>query len=448
MSLSEFWYSSTFRRGLTPQRPTGGVHGSIHAGATGARAPAALLLLGRLWLSPAATLAQTVRSDELGPIRLGTTGSSDEIESRNEGATPSRAPQQRSTDDMRRDDRRRADIVLSDQPSTRDLNLKALSEFERYVQRAVGTPETGAPRIRRFGAELMQGDDGLLSQEAASQIPQDYLISVGDEILVTLWGAVEADLRVVVDRSGRISLPRVGPVMVAGLRYAELSSAIDQRVGLVFKNYRLSASLGRLRSIRVYVTGFTEKPGAYTVSSLSTLANALMRGGGPSASGSFRNIELRRNGKLVSNFDFYNLLLKGDKTADRSLQNEDVVHIGAVGPQVSLIGSVNRPAIFELRANETIDDLLAMAGGFTAIADRSRLTVEHLDARNDSRISELSLPSNARQQPRGGDLLRAFSAVDVTLPQHKQNKRVRIEGEVAAPGEFVLPANSSLADAI
>ena len=319
------------------------------------------------------------------------------------------------------------------------------SEFERYVQRAVG----GDADIRRFGSELMtnSGRSGM-AQEASSQIPQDYVISVGDEILVTLWGSVEADLRLNVDRSGRITLPRIGPVLVAGLRYADLASAIDQRVAQVFRNYKLSASLGRLRSIRIYVTGFTQRPGAYTVSSLATLVNALMQAGGPSSAGSFRQVELRRAGKPISNFDFYDLLLKGDKSADRALQAEDVIHIGAVGAQVALVGSVNKPAIFELKPGETLDDLLTMAGGFTAVADRSRLTVEHLDARNDTRISELALPSQAKQQPRSGDLLRAFSAVDVALSQQRQSKRVRVEGEVQRPGEFVLPPNSSLADAI
>ena len=327
------------------------------------------------------------------------------------------------------------------------------SEFERYVQRAVAGEVTGDPerdfKIRRFGAELMEpGKRTGLANESNGQIPSDYVISVGDEIQLTLWGSVDADLRLTVDRSGRITIPRVGPVLVAGRRYADLTLAVDQRVGQVFRNYKVSASLGRLRSIRIYVTGFTTRPGAYTVSSLSTLVNALMQAGGPSSAGSFRSIELRRAGKAISNFDFYQLLLKGDKSADFVLQAEDVIHIGPVGSQVALVGSVNRPAIFELKAQETLDDVLKMAGGFTAVADRSRLTVEHLDTRNDARISELALPQSAKLQPRSGDLLRAFSAVDVTLPQHKQSKRVKVEGEVQRPGEFILPANSSIADAI
>ncbi|MBT9492537.1 MAG: SLBB domain-containing protein [Paucibacter sp.] len=319
------------------------------------------------------------------------------------------------------------------------------SEFESYVQRSI----VGEEKIRRFGSELMSpaGRENLV-QESASQIPQDYIISVGDEILVTLWGSVEADLRLTVDRSGRITLPRIGPVRVAGVRYIDLAPAIDQRVSQVFRNYQLSASLGRLRSIRIYVTGFTQRPGAYHVSGLTTLVNGLMQAGGPSPAGSFRQIELRRAGKTISSFDFYDLLINGNKTADQTLQADDVVHIGPVGPQVALLGSVNKPAIFELKAQDTLADVLAMAGGFSAVADRSRFTLERLDARNEARIIEIPLPLQIKDKPRDGDVLRAFSSVDAALPQHRQSKRVKVEGEVQRPGEFILPATSTLADAI
>lgn len=318
-----------------------------------------------------------------------------------------------------------------------------MSEFERYVQRAVGEDV----EVPRFGMELLSPRFGTPG-EGSSQIPADYVISVGDELIVNLWGAVEADLRLVVDRSGRITIPRVGPVMVAGLRYADLNAAVDQRVSQVFKNYRLSTSLGRLRSIRIYVTGFTLKPGAYAVSSLSTIVNGLIQAGGPSPAGSLRQIELRRGGKLVSQFDLYELLLRGDKTADRVLQADDVIHIGPVGQQVALIGSVNRPGIFELKPTETIDDLLQMGAGFSAVADRSRLAVESLDTRNDVRITELKLPQQQRALLKSGDLVRAFNATDALLPQHRQNKRVRVEGEVQRPGEYILPPQSTLMDAV
>jgi protein involved in polysaccharide export with SLBB domain len=331
-------------------------------------------------------------------------------------------------------------------------------EFERFVQRLTtgtqgtqgntdGADPTLTTPVRRFGSELITGAQASAA-DYVSQVPPDYLISPGDEIQLTLWGSVDGDLRLLVDRTGRINVPRVGSIMVSGVRYADLPAVITRQVGQVFKNFQLSASLGQLRSIRIYVTGFTARPGSYTVSSLSTIVNALMRAGGPSAAGSFRNIELRRNGKLVSTFDFYDLLIRGDKSADRVLQAEDVIHINSVGPQVALIGSVNKPAIFELKPGETVASVLAMAGGFTAVADKSRLSIERLSTRDDVRITQLALPGDATQTPTNGDVLRAFSAVEATLPIQRQNKRVRVEGEVARPGEFILPAGSTVSDAL
>ena len=207
-------------------------------------------------------------------------------------------------------------------------------------------------------------------------------------------------------------------------------------------------SLGQLRGQRVYVTGFVAKPGSYVVSSLATVVQALLKAGGPSAAGSFRNIEIKRNNQSVASFDLYDFLLGGDRSADRLLQADDVIQVGPVGTQVALIGSVNRPAIFELKPNETVADLLRMAGGFSAVADRSRLAVERLDDRATVRIVQLALPASNTAALANGDVLRAFSAVDSTLPIQRQNKRVRVEGEVQRPGEYVLPPGTSIADAL
>ena len=315
------------------------------------------------------------------------------------------------------------------------------SEFEVFVQRLSAPTE-----IRRFGAELMTPTDD--AAETLPLVPPDYLIKPGDEILLTLWGSVDADLRLQVDRSGRVSIPRVGPVLVSGVRYADLPGAISQRVSQVFRNFELSVSLGQLRGQRVYVTGFVAKPGSYNVSSLATVVQALLKAGGPSAAGSFRNIEVKRGNQRVAGFDLYDFLLSGDRSADRMLQGDDVIHVGPVGTQVALIGSVNRAAIFELKPGETVTDVLRMAGGFSAVADRSRLAVERLDDRATVRIVQLALPAASDSALMNGDVLRAFSAIDSALPVQRQNKRVRIEGEVARPGEYVLPPQSSIADAL
>jgi len=319
-------------------------------------------------------------------------------------------------------------------------------EFEVYVNRLANG--TGRPSpIRRFGAELVTGAIAD-TQDYTPPVPTDYLVQPGDEVLLTVWGSVDADMRLVVDRTGRISVPRVGPIVVAGIKQSDLPDVIGRRFAQVFKNFQLSTSLGQLRGIRVYVTGYVARPGSLTTSSLSTLVNVLLRSGGPTAAGSFRNVQLRRGREVVTTLDLYDLLLKGDRSADRLVQPDDVIYVGAAGPQVAVIGSVNQPAIFELKAGETINDLVQMAGGFSAVADTTRLAIERLDERNTVRITQIELPQGQTTPLRNGDVLRAFNSTAVALPIQRQNKRVRMEGEVVRPGEYVLPPQSSVADAL
>jgi len=325
------------------------------------------------------------------------------------------------------------------------------SEFELYVNR-LAAPNGDVPSaglIRRLGSELMveSGQDREVI-DFSPLVPPDYLISPGDEIVLSVWGSVDAELRLFVDRSGRITVPRVGSIMVSGVRYADLPETIRVRVAQTFKNFQLSVSLGQLRGVRVFVTGFVARPGAYTVSALSGMATALVRAGGPSASGSFRDIQLRRGDKLASRLDFYDLLLNGNRRADQVVQADDVVHVGPIGPQVGVIGSVNRAAIFELKPNETMADALRMAGGFSAVADTTRLMLERVDERTTVRAVQIDMALADKTALRSGDVLRAFNAVTFATPQQRQNKRVRVEGEVMRPGDYLMPANSSIADAL
>lgn len=322
------------------------------------------------------------------------------------------------------------------------LKPAPLSEFEAYVSGLAGT------NVRRLGVELMLPQRNASLVESNRQVPPDYVVGFGDEIQLTTWGSVDADLRLTVDRAGRIVIPRVGPVVVAGVRHGDLNELLTRRVGQVFKNFQLSATLGRLRSIRFYVTGFVVKPGAHSVSSLATVLTGLAQSGGPSAAGSFRNIELRRSGQTIARFDLYDLLVRGDKKGDIPLQGDDVLHVGPVGPQVALIGSVNKPAVVELKPNDSVDDAINYVGGLSVVADAARIAMERLSDRNDRRVTELTLPRDGGLKVVNGDVLRAFNNVSAVLPQAKQFKRVFVEGEVARPGDYVLPPTSTLMDAV
>ena len=310
-----------------------------------------------------------------------------------------------------------------------------LSEFEAFV----GLPRFGANLVTALAAG---------SPDFSPVVPPEYIVQSGDELQITLWGSVDADLRLTVDRQGRVSVPRVGPILVAGVRYAELQDTVSRRVGQVFKNFELTVSLGRLRGVRVYVTGAVPRPGAYAVAGLSTVMSAVMLAGGPAAGGSFRNIELRRGGRLLGTLDLYDLLLRGDRAADRLVQPDDVVLVAPVGSQVALRGSVNQRAVFEIKPGENLRDLLKMAGGPNPVADLSRATLERLGDRQQQRIVQIELPKDEATSLNNGDVVSILSLVEVALSQKHQNKRVRVEGEVTRPGDYVLPPDSTLQDAV
>jgi len=326
-------------------------------------------------------------------------------------------------------------------------------EFETFVSGIAGYSVSGtAVEVRRFGSELATqaeaaGDAGEMG-EPLPLVPPDYLIKPGDQLLVSLWGSVDAEVDVTVDRSGRVTLPRLGAVVVAGTRFADLADVLRRRAAQTFKNFELSVSMGELRGVRVFVTGFVQQPGAYNVNSLSTISQALFKAGGPSSAGSFRQVTLRRQGQPPVVLDLYDVLVKGLRKDDRVLQSDDVLHVGPVGIQVALIGSVNQQAIFELKPGETVRDLLELAGGLSPVADDSRLVLQRLRDRDTLRVVEWPLPESANRLLVQGDVLRAISAVNTVASILPQNKRVRVEGEVTRPGTYILPPGSGVEDAL
>lgn len=403
------------------------------------------LLLLAATLQVQAQAIQGISNDQLpaagGPVRLQQPLSS---------ASGDRADRER----RQKTDRRQGEPGLDLMPRV----VYRPGEFELFVRQLAGITksqgekldEEGLDTIRRFGSELVSdaGSGADAGVDASGLVPDDYVIGVGDEVLLNLWGSVEANLRLEVDRAGRIAIPRIGAVPVAGLRFADLRQTIARRASSQFRNFDLSVSLGQARAIRVYVTGFVQRPGAVTVNSLSTVLRALMAAGGPTAVGSYRNIQLRRGGTVVATMDLYDLMLKGDRSGDKALRSDDVIHVAAVGPQVGVIGSVNKPAVFELKGGETVTDAIAMAGGLSAVANRNSAVIHRLDERNGQALRDVDLDKEGKRSLASGDVLRVLSVADVARPVLRQSKRVRVEGEVQRPGDYVLPAGSTLRDAI
>lgn len=314
-------------------------------------------------------------------------------------------------------------------------------EFERFVAAVLGEP------LPRFGSTLV-GDTRAFAPSTNATVPPDYRINAGDTLSLGLTGSVEGAVQLIVDSNGRIFIPRIGAVNVGGVRYGELEGVLRRAVGREFREFNVSVSVGDLRGLRVYVTGFVASPGAYTVSSLSTVVNAVLAAGGPNASGSFRNISVQRNGRTITTLDLYDLLLNGDKSSDVILQNEDVIFIGPVGDQVAVTGSVNNRGIFETAPGESLSDLLRYAGGPSSVADRDRLLVANVSNINESGWQNLTWAEARTIAPEAGGIVRVLPAVGLAQPLERQAVLVTIEGEVERPGNYYLRPGSTMADLI
>jgi len=331
-----------------------------------------------------------------------------------------------------------SDTLTKKQPAS-----PAANEFETFVSSAAGKP------LRRFGAELLVPDARDFTAPPTTTVPPDYRLNPGDELLLGLTGSVQAtDLRLTIDEEGRIFVPRVGAIAVGGVRYGDVRDVIARQVSRQYRGFDLQVSVGRLHGITVYVTGFAATPGSYTVSSLSTLVNAVLAAGGPSSGGSFRSIQLRRDGKLVSDFDLYDLLLKGDKSGDAALRNGDVIYIAPAGEQVAVIGSVNREAIFEIAPNETLNDAVLYAGGVNTVADDSRLMVLDSLGKSDAGWQQVTAAEARTRKARRGDVVRVLSDVGIARPIDQQSVLVTISGEVARPGRYYFRPGTRMADVV
>ena len=309
--------------------------------------------------------------------------------------------------------------------SPRRLPPEPPTEFQKFVFSSTGQS------LPVFGMKLFEDVPSTFAPLDLAPIPADFVIGPGDELRIRVWGQVNLESNLKVDRSGEIYLPSVGPIHVAGLPFDQLEGHLRTAIGRIYRNFSLTADMGRTRAIQVYVTGQARRPGVYTISSLSTLLDALFAGGGCSVQGSLRHIQLRREGKLLSELDVYDVLTKGDKTGDVKLQSGDVVFIPAVGTQVALSGSIRNPGIYELREGETVSQLLGFAGGVTAVASQAQVQIEHISDRKDRRAERVSIDQAGLKTPLGnGDLVHVFPM----SPAYRDT--VTLRGNTANSGRF------------
>ena len=298
--------------------------------------------------------------------------------------------------------------------------------------------------LKPFGYDLFEGVPSTFAPVSDIQVPTDYVIGPGDTLVVQIYGNDPRTYELTVERDGRINFPKVGPIGVSNLTFDAARTAIEEHVEKQLIGTRVSVTMGALRSIRVFVLGDVDKPGSYTVSGLSTMTNALFVSGGVKKIGSLRNIQLKRDGQLVSTLDLYDLLLHGDTGNDRHLLPGDVIFIPPIGTTVSVYGAVRRPAIYELKNETTVAQAVDLAGGMLPDADATLGQLEKILPSRQRQMINVDLTAAAGRLTRlsNGDKLRV-PAIRPTL-----ENSVKLAGYVFRPGAFAYQSGLRLTDVL
>jgi polysaccharide biosynthesis/export protein len=322
------------------------------------------------------------------------------------------------------------------------------SLYDMYLQAA---PHPMKPE--RFGTQVFE-DTGAMNQALPMDLPvgPNYVVGPGDGLTISLWGSLSERLFRVVDRTGRVTLPEVGPLEVSGRTLGEVQQAVQQTLRTQFRTIAADVSLTRLRTIRVYVVGDVLHPGAYDISSLSTPLNALFAAGGPTAIGSLRVVKHYRGSQLVQTVDVYDLLLHGVRAGLDRLEDGDTVLVPPLGPEVTMEGMVRRPAIYELDGEKDLAEALELAGGILPAAALKHIEVDRLVAHQKRTMLSVNLPAGespgeAEKQLssfaiQDGDVVRVFP-----VAPYNQDA-VYLEGHVLRPGKYAYHPGMKLSDLI
>ncbi len=311
------------------------------------------------------------------------------------------------------------------------------TEFQRYVEGSVGQ------MLPIFGATLFERVPATFAPLDRAPSSVDYLIAPGDELQIAVWGQINFSRRLTVSRTGQIILPDAGPISVDGMSYSQAASVIKSGLSHFYRSFDVSVTLSRLHSIQVFVVGEARRPGSYTVSSFSTLMNAIFASGGPSSRGSMRNIELKRGNQTIRHFDLYQLLIDGDKSQDAQLAPGDVIFIPPAGPRVAIAGSVGHPAIYEIQPGCTLRHALQMADGLSPLALMNKALLERVNEGSALQVLHVPMTSEGlRTELQNGDVVRLLPIVP------RFQNAITLRGNVANPGRFPWEQGMRLSDLI
>jgi polysaccharide biosynthesis/export protein len=330
---------------------------------------------------------------------------------------------------------RLATLRLGVEPALKDLFIS--------VTKLPLTKE-GVTALKPFGYDLFDHPISTFAPATNVPVPSNYVVGPDDELDVQLYGSKNATLRLIVGRDGRVSFPELGPIGVAGQTFATVQAQLEARVERQMVGVHANVTMGETRTIRVFVLGDAKQPGSYVISGLGSITSALFAAGGVQPIGSLRNIQLKRHGELVRRLDLYDMLIRGNTTDDARLLPDDTVFIPPIGPTVSVEGEVHRPAIYEIRNESSVADVLQLAGGLTPVADTAKLALTRIDASLRRVVLQVDLGVRAGQSEavHNGDSLR------VPRLRPTYDAAVMVEGYVYTSGAFAYHAGMRLTDVL
>ncbi len=302
--------------------------------------------------------------------------------------------------------------------------------------------------IRQFGYDFFI-QKSPFSSEKNVPVGSDYYIGPGDSFTINLWGNVEELHYATVSREGTITLPRLGTLSVSGLTFSELKDFLNNRFKEYYPDFKMNIAMDALKSIDIFMVGELNNPGTYSLSSLSTVVSALYASGGPNKNGTLRNISIMNNGELIKKIDLYDFFIRGAKGDDITLKQGYTVFVPVIGPTVAVAGHVKRPAIYEIKEGQTLDQIIEYAGGLLPTSHLQNIIVERIVGQKGRVVVSFDIdPSNDKTAQNLKTVLKDGDLVKI-YPVHKNiEKVVYLEGNVKYPNEYELKDGMKLKDII
>ena len=326
--------------------------------------------------------------------------------------------------------------IIDEQPPKETL-------FDR--SRQTGKYQEISIDLKPFGYEFFREATVRVTTDRKDiPVPLKYVIGPGDEVKILLWGRVNAQYNLTVDRDGKVTIPQIGPIFVAGMTFEDMSKkVITQTEQMVGAN--IDITLGSLKTIPIFILGDVRRPGAYTIGSFATMTDALLLAGGPTDIGSMRKIQLRRKNNTITTLDLYDLFMRGDKSKDTVLQADDIVFVPVTGPLAGIAGNVRRPAIYELKERFDLQHLFDLAGGILPTAYTQQIQVSRIQ-KNERQIvidiDDKHLSKSMDFKIQDADLVNVFTIVDSDL------NAVYLNGNVKRPGKYEYKPGMRVKDLI